>query len=334
MREWEIDPADIRLGEKVGEGEFGTVFKVRPVALSEMHVRMQTRTEKEARCGALEFEVLCASKGCPKMLPGLMHSTPRVNLLDLGARAGGVALEHRGGEDAEAVRQHRHERFPHRARCPAEGLSLVLLRIMRSTVLSHVSHPLCEWGSDEARFVQLITVCSGADAPSEPCPGGWQFSQMLLRIRYVPAFVQKTFPVSYTVVGIDLTNQHPVRIHSVSVPHHRVVRSLPGRVHQDQTAHVAGIPCWRLSCHVCRLNAVPGRVHQDQAVHAGAGVPAGRLPGGLATHAGVPPLPAPRHRHGPRLRQGHDLPARPHVCTCSNCHLCTGSHLTELWMTY
>lgn len=103
MREWEIDPADIRLGEKVGEGEFGTVFKVRPVAPSEMHVRMQTRTEKEARCGALEFEVLCASKGCPKRLPGFMHSTPRVNLLDLGARAGGVALEHCGSEDAEAV---------------------------------------------------------------------------------------------------------------------------------------------------------------------------------------------------------------------------------------
>ena len=29
LREWEIDPADIRLLEKVGEGEFGQVFRVR-----------------------------------------------------------------------------------------------------------------------------------------------------------------------------------------------------------------------------------------------------------------------------------------------------------------
>ena len=29
LREWEIDPADVRLLEKIGEGEFGQVFRVR-----------------------------------------------------------------------------------------------------------------------------------------------------------------------------------------------------------------------------------------------------------------------------------------------------------------
>ena len=28
--EWEIDPATLEIGPKVGEGEFGTVHKVRP----------------------------------------------------------------------------------------------------------------------------------------------------------------------------------------------------------------------------------------------------------------------------------------------------------------
>ena len=29
LREWEIDPTDVRLLEKIGEGEFGQVFRVR-----------------------------------------------------------------------------------------------------------------------------------------------------------------------------------------------------------------------------------------------------------------------------------------------------------------
>ena len=28
LREWEIDPTDVRLMEKIGEGEFGQVFRV------------------------------------------------------------------------------------------------------------------------------------------------------------------------------------------------------------------------------------------------------------------------------------------------------------------
>ena len=28
LREWEIDPVDVRLMEKIGEGEFGQVFRV------------------------------------------------------------------------------------------------------------------------------------------------------------------------------------------------------------------------------------------------------------------------------------------------------------------
>lgn len=36
MQAWvsQIDPADIRLGEKIGEGEFGIVFKVRRCSTS------------------------------------------------------------------------------------------------------------------------------------------------------------------------------------------------------------------------------------------------------------------------------------------------------------
>ena len=41
LREWEIDPTDVRLLEKIGEGEFGQVFRVRataPWTLTERHV--------------------------------------------------------------------------------------------------------------------------------------------------------------------------------------------------------------------------------------------------------------------------------------------------------
>ena len=33
LREWEIDPTDVRLLEKIGEGEFGQVFRVSATAL-------------------------------------------------------------------------------------------------------------------------------------------------------------------------------------------------------------------------------------------------------------------------------------------------------------